>query len=572
MHFLNYISHPNKLTQEKVIFFADYYNYAASQIEKIDSIDPENYLSLIEKIIFQINTNPDNCNKYIDSYLTHPLLQKGNKYFKEFKNYGVVIDLFENYKNSGKPQAKSIWIRENPVFKLTLVKFSTELKKFMFRKSLKSIVIFLKCTHPLSSHKEDLIHHTNILVTEFLYAGWTKEDIIETFPKIITAQINEYPFSNSFVKANKSNLKKAKEKHFENRSFDDQFDGILNYLRAPFKNEYYIFRVLNINAFKGFKFKYNQVTFYDNDNPKLKNLKLKIKESGFSKNFFKKENMILAVVKVRAKSKRIGEQTAINIIRKELTFLNSTYSANTLLEPFSYITTVDFKDFRSKWSAKENSVSISENSKSSFEKNPFLLLKGANKNCAEHFLCYEYLFIKAKMSGNAEDYWHYFETLLKVCNESTGNMIAIISNIMWLSSTRIEKQLIEIYIINSFSNASPEEFNLSRNEYYKIRNVGLDDVDEIIKNIRHPFINQLAKKRSKPVNKLYLKSYYSRLLWECYSQRNSMMHNNEQNEKALISIGIKLPQLALRFRETLIDSMINNNVLNFIQLIEKLKE
>lgn len=143
---------------------------------------------------------------------------------------------------------------------------------------------------------------------------------------------------------------------------------------------------------------------------------------------------------------------------------------------------------------------------------------------------------------------------------------------MWLSSNRIEKQLIEIYIINSFSNAIPEQFNLTRNEYYKIRNTGLNDVDEIIKSINHPLLNHLIKKRNKPTNKLYLKSFYSRLLWECYSQRNSMMHNNEQNERAMISIGIKLPELAMRCRETLLHSMINNSDLNFIELIDKLKD
>ena len=278
MQYLNHITHPDKLTQEKVNFFADYYNYAASQIEKSDAIDPENYLSLVEKIIFQINTNPDNCCKYIDSYLTHPLLQKGNKYFKEFKNYSAISELFENYKNSGKPQVKTKWIKENPIFKITLVRFSIELKKVMFRKSLKSIIKFLKCTHTLSYHKEDLIHHTNILVSEFLYAEWTKDDIIETFTKIITAQINEFPFSESFVKENKNNLSKAKEKHFENRTFDDQFEGILNYLRAPYKNEYYIYRIFNIKAFEGFRFKYNQVTFYDKNHPKLKDLKIKSKK------------------------------------------------------------------------------------------------------------------------------------------------------------------------------------------------------------------------------------------------------------------------------------------------------
>ena len=102
MTFLNQITHPEKIIETKVNFFADYYNFVASQIEKSDYLDVENYLSLIEKMIFQIDTNNDSCYKYIYSYLTHPLIQKENKYFKDYKNYTLVSNLFEEYKNQGK--------------------------------------------------------------------------------------------------------------------------------------------------------------------------------------------------------------------------------------------------------------------------------------------------------------------------------------------------------------------------------------------------------------------------------------------------------------------------------------
>src|SRR5690606_10450512 len=127
-----------------------------------------NYLSLIEKMIFQINTNNDNCSKYIDSYLTHPLIQKENKYFKEYKNYTLVSNLFEEYKNQRKSSLKVEWINKNLNFKISLIRFSIELKKVMFKKSLKEIISFLKCKHDLSEHLKDLVHHTNILVSEFL--------------------------------------------------------------------------------------------------------------------------------------------------------------------------------------------------------------------------------------------------------------------------------------------------------------------------------------------------------------------------------------------------------------------
>jgi hypothetical protein len=65
MTFLNEITHPEKIVETKVNFFADYFNFVASQIDKSDYLDVENYLSLIEKMVFQIETNNNHCSRYI---------------------------------------------------------------------------------------------------------------------------------------------------------------------------------------------------------------------------------------------------------------------------------------------------------------------------------------------------------------------------------------------------------------------------------------------------------------------------------------------------------------------------
>ncbi|WP_026978767.1 hypothetical protein [Flavobacterium tegetincola] len=572
MSFLNQINHPEKLIETKVNFFADYFNFVASQIEKSDYLDVENYLSLIEKMIFQIETNIENCSKYIDSYLSHPLIQKENKYFKDFKNYSLISNLFEEYKNQGKVHLKIKWINQNQNFKSSLIRFRTELKKVMFKKSLKEIISFLKCVHNISEHKLDLIHHTNILVSEFLLTNRAKDDIIETFTKIITQDINSFPFPQSFLKENKNNLLEAKNEYIQNRTFDQQFEGILHLLKKSSKREYFVFRIYNIKAEKTFRFKYNQVTFYHPEHTKLKILKNQINESPFSKDFFLKQDMILASVKINASSKRIAEQIAINTIKRELEFIDYKCGANSLFENHSYIVTTDFKDLSSKWSRQENSHTISEWNKKSLENNPFLLLKNVNSECKEHFLNYEYLYIKAQISRNPEDYWHYFETLLKANSNNTVNVINIITTILILSSHQNEKTLIENYIFNSIINSFANQLNLSQEQYFKIRNSQKLDFQFVNKEISHPFIKYLLKKRNINPNQKYLKSYYSRILWDCYSQRNSVMHNYQRNEKGLILIDSKLPNLTLRFRETLINSMLKHKESNFTKLIEKLNE
>lgn len=570
MTYLNQIVHSDKLVETKVNFFADYYNFAVSQIEKIDNLDAENYLSLIKKIIFQIQTNNSQCAKYIDSYLTHPLIQKENTFFKKYKNYELVSTLFEKYKSLGKHNVKITWIKENSDFETALIRFRIELKKVMCKNSLKSIISYLKCTHDLSEHQNELIHHTNMLVNEFLYTNRAKEDVTDTFRRIITEDIKNFPFPASYLKANKHRISEAKQEYLENRTFDQQFEGILHLLKENKKNEYFIFRVYNVNTYKRFKFKYNKVTFYAPDHPKLKEIKSKMIDAPLPKDFFKSEDMILAVIKVSSKSRRTAQQIAVNTIRKELLFLDLQCGTNLMLESHSYIITGDFKDIIAKWSRKENSYTISEVKKKSLDKNPYLLLKEVNKKSQEYFLNYEHLYFKAQNSENPEDYWHYFETLLKTYTQSTFTVIAVISSILAISSQKKEKLLTEIYLINSVINSSAQQLNIPQNEFLQIRNLVPNNLDQMTKNIKHPFISYLSKKIQAKAKLNEAKSYYGRILWDCYAQRNSMMHNNEQNERGLVLLNLKLPDLAVRFRDTVIAAMVDHNQLNFIQIIEKL--
>jgi hypothetical protein len=570
MTFLNQITNPQKLIETKVNFFADYYNYVASQIQESDNLEIENYLSLMEKMIFQIDTNLNNCSKYIDSYLTHPLIKKENNYFKEYKNYSVVSDLFEEYKRNTRPNHKTRWIRDNPNFKLALIRFSIELKKVMFKKSLKEIISFLKCIHNISEHQNDFIHHTNILVSEFLLSNKAKEDVIETFNKIITRDINSFPFSTSFLRENKNNLLQAKKDFLESRTFDQQFEGIFHYLKEKKKNEYYIFRIYNIKAAKSFRFKYDQVTFYHPEHGKFRGMTKKLKEIPFSEKFFSEKDMILATIKINNSSKKISEQIAINTIKNELEFLEYSCTSNSLFEYHSYLRTQNFQDVSSKWSHKENSHTISEWNKTQLKKNPFIVLKNVRKQCKEHFLNYEYLFVKAQVSRMPEDYWHYLETLLKVISENTTNLINTISSILVLSSHQCEKSLIEYYIINSIVNSNARQLNLSQLEFRKIRNSKKQNLLSLAKDVTHPFINHLFERKNINPNYRELKAFYSRIFWDCYSQRNSVIHSFQRNEKVLISIDTKLTNLVLRFRNTLINSMIENRELTFNEQIDLL--
>jgi len=570
MEYINQITNPNKLIEKKVNFFADYYNFVVFRIERSDFLDIENHISLIEKIIFQIETNLDNSTKYIDSYLTHPLVQRENKYFKEYKNYSLVSNLFEEYKKVNK---KLKWIKDNPKFITSLKRFKTELKKVMFKNALKSIISYLTCVHDISKHQKELIHHTNILVSEFLLNNRAKDDIAKTFSKIITRDIKVFPFSEAFLKENKDNLEKAKIEYLINRTFKQQFEGIYHFFKEKPINEYFIYRVFNINSEKSFRFNYNKVTFYHPNHKKFDEIHSLVKKNSFTEDFFDNKDMLLALVKVNYNSNRIAEQQAVDIISKELKYLNLRLKADSYLEKYSYLSTSNFKNLGYRWSYKEKKRDISNWHIKSLEYNPYILLKNTNKESRIHLLDCESLYIHAETSKNPEDYWRYLETLIPL-KEGNKQVIDVFSSLLLISARNKENELNRVYIYNSINNSYGIDLNLS-DKNKQLRNPKDVNFDHLKEEIKHPFLEYLFNEKIVSFdsnNYKELKSYYKRVIWETQSLRNSIIHNNQNNEKALIKIDMKLPNLIKRFRNVLFDGIKKHKELNFTELIEQLKK
>lgn len=67
MH-LNFLTNPDPNRQEKMRFFADYFLFVNDFLGKLPDIPFDNPYSLLDKIIFQIEKNPDKFPTYIGNY------------------------------------------------------------------------------------------------------------------------------------------------------------------------------------------------------------------------------------------------------------------------------------------------------------------------------------------------------------------------------------------------------------------------------------------------------------------------------------------------------------------------
>ncbi len=581
MPYLSQITHPTELTQRKVNFFADYFQFASSQMGHYDGFEIENYLSLVEKIIYQVGNNVERCPRYLNRYLSHPLFHKDNKYFKEFKSHKNISKLFKNYSLAGSDGQKKNWIIKTPAFLKSLVKFRDELNRTLFKRALKAIISYLKCTHDIDEHKTDLIHYTNILVSEFLLNDRTKTDTANVFQKIITREIKDFPFPKSFLERNKEgNLEEAKKAFIENRTFDQQFEGIYNLLKQQGNRYYFLFRIYNIKADNTFYFKYNKVTFYHPKHEKLKDLNVASHKDGFHKDFFSNDEMLVAVVRVNYYSTEIAETNAVKLINEELPFLNKVCEANAYLEKHSYMITSKFKTFGGRWSRNERAHTISENERDILQDNPYRFLRKANRNCKAHLLKYESLFITAINSNDISDYWKYLETLLAVKSSNDKGVIETVSSLLLLNANEFHKSSLKNYIENCVHHLSyPESLiglSKERQQFYysQLSSKGKLNFEQLLSEIKHPFINHLSKIYLKPLTKenfKRLKHHYERILDETYAQRNIITHVGEANNKALISLYSTLPRLVMRFRWVVFDGMKRKIANKFEELLEKLK-
>ena len=89
------ISHADPVVEDKVNYFANYYNYVVFQMGRNADYEIENFSSLIEKIIFQLEFNTsDKVKPFLMSYLSHPLIREDNVYFKNQFHYDLILKRF----------------------------------------------------------------------------------------------------------------------------------------------------------------------------------------------------------------------------------------------------------------------------------------------------------------------------------------------------------------------------------------------------------------------------------------------------------------------------------------------
>lgn len=540
---------------------------------KISLVEIDNFLSLVDRIIFQLENNTENQSQYINQYFLHPLLSEDNKHFKEFGNhYTDFAASIKKFRAITKPKDRTVWIDENRKnLLLKLKKFRTHLKKNMFGDALKSIISYLKCPHTVEEHKEDIEYCTEVIATELFYERKSRADIQELFNKIMSDNIHQFPFCPSFFKENKKNLNAAKKKFLKNRTFDQQFQGIFNFLNEQTHKHFYVFRIGNIISDPNFKYKTQDIEIYSPDTKKIKTIErtFQKRRKSYMIPFFKPEFGLYIIVRQPSKIKKDHQKEALNNALISLDNLNRVCNTSAFLDKHSFLYTSDFKNIGGSLSFMDNPSFLNRhNIDDLINDNIYYYLQGKPAKAKRQFLAAEEQFIKAKNTGDLDDYWKYLENLIGKPVKET--FVSIVSKPLF----EREKILLEVHIRNCLNNAYKSgTSSMTREEYWammeEIRASKNVDFSKWLSKIDIPFLRNLISKHSGFNNSN--REYIARTINELYEQRNFMQHSVKRNEKAILKLLETIPPLIAIFRYELINQMINKPKSTFTEILQPYK-
>ncbi|WP_028980172.1 hypothetical protein [Sporocytophaga myxococcoides] len=559
------------LVQKKVNFFADYFSYMVEYMGEEEGLSLDNPLSIIEKVIFQLETNLTNSVQYLENYFSNPFLLN-TKLMSEYSHYPNVLALINAFQ-SQPIKKKLVWLQQNKTTFLSNAKsLQRQLSENMFKKSLDAAISYLTCPHDIDFHIQDFRTHTQIIVSELFFSGRNRKDLGKTFEKIITKDIKEFPFPKHI----KSNRDKAK--FMANRSLKEQFEGIYNLLDHDREKNTFLFRIFGLKTEDTFKFKYNHVTFVSSNDTRFDNFKNASRTNLFANSFFSPKDFIIAYVKVQFTISELGRKDALNIIREEMKFLRSATESNLTLDPYSYLATRNFKNFGGSFGSKTKGVFIDKEKIRIINDNPFKFLRKYQGECVERFLKCESLFVAANESGKTSDYWHYLEVLIPKSEDDKKRIKSVLSHAILLNYISLHerhlKEHLYYYVFDIFSN-NHESLGITEEQkkyYSQYKNINLTKLSTVIS---HPFIKHLLsdwKNKRKEIDYDSLQKYYYSILTEAYEIRNGYIHEGINNEKSVLKIYYSLPRLIVRFRWVIFAEIRKQKWNNFDDLINSIEE
>lgn len=571
MHPINSISHPEPLITEKVNFFADYYGFVVFQMGINSKFEIETLSSLFDKIIFQIEQNdPKHVMAYINNHLNNPILVN-NEYFEESTHFEKISAHISNLKRVHKlnsTEQLKFLSQEKPVLLSDFKKFRTYLRRTEFRTAVKAAVSYLKCNHSLEEHKEDFKRQTRIIAATLFFSRKGKADILGVFNKIMSRDIFEFPFPQKLLDKHKSGSVQARKEFMKNRTFDQQFAGIVNFKENKETIKVFVFRIGNLEIEDiPLLVKFQNISLYSSGHAKIVEIKELIKGGAFV-NFFSDRYDIYAIVNYDAYEGDRPHIRALKQLQGWVDEINFSIKSYAYIDKESYLITSDFLHYGGRLFHGETYL---KKVKGGYVKrvsgaNAVGKLESVRSKAKNQFILHEPLYLEARRGQDISKYWQYLENMLSMPLRTKVSKIAskkLIENDKAYLMEYLEKCFFLFNYPIERTGFSLEEARVAAREI-KSSTV---DLDKLSKRTHNAFIKELIamvqmEDNSKP------DSYINRLLTEIQECRNFQVHAGLSNQLSVLKLVTTVNSVLNPLRNTLIGTMKENPKLSFTEVIE----
>jgi uncharacterized protein YeeX (DUF496 family) len=571
MAIIHEVIHENPEIRKRVGFFFDYFYFAAETVGVNDFIPTDNPLSLVEKIIDQLENNlPKHVTQYVENYLSHPWLAPEHPNLKNVEEFQKLYSFINQCKTSYNKD----WVRkaDKAVFLKCLRDFQTYLENNMFENSLKGIISYFKCSHDLEYHKADFVRLTNCLISEFIINNRSRKDLKNIFYRLLNKNGKEFPLPPSMSDSDDGD----KNRFLANRTFDEQFFGINTIFKQAPRTGNFLFKIVNYKVPNDFLFSYNRLTLISPKHPILDKLTLTVEASSIRDVAFLRSSDLIGYVKLDFYSAEDASIEAVNIIKRDLRFVNTRLGINCNVEPFVYLVTDDFENISAFGSnAKRDTYLFSKYDFDTLNDNIYSNLADVKQVSKESMLAVEPIYIDALSSKDSSLYWIYLEALIPLDENENKQVLDTVSSLLLLNAQYYHREkLLRPYIDGCLFNSSHKVLGMSHKHQTRYLEAnGKYDIADLRKEVGNAFYLHLIDQYLTPLSALEylsLKDHYKRILKEAYSVRNFAVHNGIQNPKVRKVLELSFTRLITRLRWVLFNGMRKNNGLPFEEIVTKL--
>ena len=607
---LHFLTNENKLLQEKMRFFSDYFSFVNEYIGLLPEIPLDNCLSLTGKVLFQLRNNLEKCPVYIENY------------FKQIQSFYISTDIkktaiylnvekqfqgMKSFRQQSSPVEKRDnkvqWIKANTDFIKNIGNLEDEYQKDLDI-NFDALYTYIHCSHSLNEHKEKIKYCTHNLVSELRLNGATKSSLDTYIDRILSDE--QFPLPIEILQnKNKETQKEEIAKFISGRNFKDQFYGFKNVIAAPLvQTDYFIYRIENCrlekSIEKSFYIEMDRVVFISPFHEKLRIVRINVKQNDKRRiieesipnyfqaypRFFNKKN-ILAYVQLNYESRHAAMKEGLSIVKRELSHLNGYMDTNLNPNTNDYMFTETLG-----CGLVGHSISLMRNTQPTITKHnfsvasstPFEILRNIKSDGKLHLLSLENTFFQAVHNTNPALYWVYIENLFwntkySKAEDARKVIVRILLN-RGLPDLKINflHSIVDLLNAQLFTPAELginfEERKYIFNEVYIQRNSDFN-IAEYKKKITIPLFKEIVDYHTKFLmdsQKEKWRSYFSSILLELYEYRNADLHSGKTNKHHLEKLETAIPRLVNHLRRILVDDCKANPDLSFEELVDFLSK